>query len=94
MRGFWHADPLRKSRHPLRKISAPALSAGTPPRCAYSTFGPGSNSPRRTLSIIPSIGLLNGAGETVDELQVAESSFRNGVTSTQLIGRETGAAPA
>ncbi len=89
-----HADHLRKSRHPLRKISAYALNAGTPPRCAYSTFDPGSNSPRRTLSIIPCIDLLNGVEEAVDELQVAESSLRNGVTSTQLIWRETGAALA
>ncbi|KAB0640469.1 ATP-binding protein [Burkholderia latens] len=37
---------------------------------------------------------LNGVEEAVDELQVAETSFRNGVTNTQLIWRETGAAPA
>lgn len=43
--------------YPLRKISAYALSAGTPPRCAYSTFEPGSNSPSRTLSIIACIDL-------------------------------------
>ncbi len=47
--------PPPATPHPFRKISAYALNAGTPPRCAYSTFDPGSNSPRRTLSIIPCI---------------------------------------
>ncbi|MGN7982201.1 ATP-binding protein [Burkholderia sp. 22313] len=37
---------------------------------------------------------LNGVEETVDEVQVAETSFRNGVTNTQLIWRELGPAPA
>ncbi|WP_333976635.1 ATP-binding protein [Burkholderia cepacia] len=37
---------------------------------------------------------LNGVEETSDEVQVAETSFRNGVSNTQLIWRETGAAPA
>ncbi|WP_175884056.1 ATP-binding protein [Burkholderia sp. BCC0044] len=37
---------------------------------------------------------LNGVEETVDEVQVAETSFRNGVANTQLIWRELGAAPA
>ncbi|MDR0240953.1 MAG: response regulator [Burkholderia sp.] len=37
---------------------------------------------------------LNGVEETVDEIQVSETSFRNGVTNTQLIWRELGAAPA
>ncbi|RQR29878.1 ATP-binding protein [Burkholderia sp. Bp9142] len=37
---------------------------------------------------------LNGVEEAVDEMQVAETSFRNGVANTQLIWRETGAAPA
>ncbi|KWE59557.1 ATP-binding protein [Burkholderia sp. MSMB2157WGS] len=37
---------------------------------------------------------LNGVEEAVDEVQVAETSFRNGVTNTQLIWREIGAAPA
>ncbi|RKU03948.1 hybrid sensor histidine kinase/response regulator [Burkholderia sp. Nafp2/4-1b] len=36
---------------------------------------------------------LNGVEETVDEVQVAEASFRNGVSNTQLIWREIGAAP-
>ncbi|MEK6354012.1 MAG: ATP-binding protein [Burkholderia cenocepacia] len=36
---------------------------------------------------------LNGVEETVDVVQVAETSFRNGVTNTQLIWRELGAAP-
>lgn len=36
---------------------------------------------------------LNGVEEVVDQLQGAETSFRNGVTNTQLIWRETGAAP-
>jgi two-component system capsular synthesis sensor histidine kinase RcsC len=37
---------------------------------------------------------LNGVEEAVDEVQVAETSFRNGVTNTQLIWREIGPAPA
>ncbi|WP_322084609.1 ATP-binding protein [Burkholderia sp. BCC1972] len=37
---------------------------------------------------------LNGVEETADQVQVAETSFRNGVTNTQLIWRELGAAPA
>ncbi|WP_371142553.1 ATP-binding protein [Burkholderia cepacia] len=37
---------------------------------------------------------LNGVEEASDEIQVAETSFRNGVTNTQLIWREIGAAPA
>ncbi|WP_321959011.1 ATP-binding protein [Burkholderia cenocepacia] len=37
---------------------------------------------------------LNGVEETVDEIQVSETSFRNGVANTQLIWRELGAAPA
>lgn len=37
---------------------------------------------------------LNGVEEAADEVQVAETSFRNGVTNTQLLWRETGAAPA
>ncbi|WP_098554583.1 ATP-binding protein [Burkholderia sp. JKS000303] len=36
---------------------------------------------------------LNGAEEASDEVQVAETSFRNGVANTQLIWRELGAAP-
>ncbi len=48
------SNPAR-SPQPSRKIPLYALNAGTPPRCAYSTFDPGSNSPRRTLSIIPCI---------------------------------------
>jgi len=37
---------------------------------------------------------LNGVEETAGEVQVAETSFRNGVTNTQLIWRELGPAPA
>ncbi len=37
---------------------------------------------------------LNGVEEAVDQVQVAETSFRNGVTNTQLIWREIGEAPA
>lgn len=37
---------------------------------------------------------LNGVEEAVDEVQVAETSFRNGVANTQLIWHELGAAPA
>ncbi|WP_322087820.1 ATP-binding protein [Burkholderia sp. BCC1999] len=37
---------------------------------------------------------LNGVEEAANEVQVAEMSFRNGVTNTQLIWREIGAAPA
>ncbi|MBR7952830.1 hybrid sensor histidine kinase/response regulator [Burkholderia cenocepacia] len=37
---------------------------------------------------------LNGVEEAVDEIQVSETSFRNGVTNTQLIWRELDAAPA
>ncbi|WP_175874375.1 ATP-binding protein [Burkholderia sp. BCC0397] len=37
---------------------------------------------------------LNGVEETVDQVQVAQTSFRNGVTNTQLIWRELRAAPA
>ena len=37
---------------------------------------------------------LNGVEETVDEIQVSETSFRNGVANTQLIWRELGVAPA
>ncbi|WP_269501804.1 ATP-binding protein [Burkholderia sp. IMCC1007] len=37
---------------------------------------------------------LNGVEEAVDEVQMAETSFRNGVTNTQLIWREIGPAPA
>ncbi|WP_175839931.1 ATP-binding response regulator [Burkholderia contaminans] len=37
---------------------------------------------------------LNGVEETVDEIQVSETSFRNGVANTQLIWRELGPAPA
>ncbi|WP_322025779.1 ATP-binding protein [Burkholderia sp. BCC1977] len=37
---------------------------------------------------------LNGVEEAADEVQVAETSFRNGVTNTQLVWREIGAAPA
>ncbi|VWB61867.1 two-component system sensor histidine kinase/response regulator [Burkholderia aenigmatica] len=37
---------------------------------------------------------LNGVEETVDEIQVSETSFRNGVANTQLIWRELGEAPA
>lgn len=36
---------------------------------------------------------LNGVEEAVDEVQVAETSFRNGVTNAQLIWREIGAGP-
>ncbi|EDT39120.1 ATP-binding protein [Burkholderia ambifaria] len=36
---------------------------------------------------------LNGVEEAVDQVQVAEASFRNGVANTQLIWREIGAAP-
>lgn len=35
---------------------------------------------------------LNGVEEAVDQLQIAETSFRNGVTNTQLIWRETDGA--
>ncbi|KHK56514.1 histidine kinase [Burkholderia sp. A9] len=37
---------------------------------------------------------LSGVEETVGVVQVAETSFRNGVTNTQLIWRELGPAPA
>lgn len=37
---------------------------------------------------------LNGVEETVDEIHVSETSFRNGVANTQLIWRELDAAPA
>ncbi|QQK06032.1 response regulator [Burkholderia anthina] len=37
---------------------------------------------------------LNGLEEAADEVQMAETSFRNGVTNTQLIWREIGPAPA
>ncbi|RQZ14794.1 response regulator [Burkholderia sp. Bp9031] len=36
---------------------------------------------------------LNGVEEAVDEVQVAETSFRNGVANTQLVWHELGAAP-
>lgn len=37
---------------------------------------------------------LNGVEETGDEIQVSETSFRNGVANTQLIWQELDAAPA
>ncbi|RQR33108.1 response regulator [Burkholderia sp. Bp9143] len=37
---------------------------------------------------------LNGVEEAADEVQMAETSFRNGVANTQLIWRELRAAPA
>ncbi|KWD75980.1 hybrid sensor histidine kinase/response regulator [Burkholderia ubonensis] len=36
---------------------------------------------------------VNGLEETLDEIQVSETSFRNGVANTQLIWRELGPAP-
>lgn len=47
----------RGGNHPLPNREPYALSAGTPPRWAYSTRDPGGNSPRRTLSIKPCIDL-------------------------------------
>ncbi|KGR94077.1 hypothetical protein X948_5342 [Burkholderia pseudomallei MSHR5608] len=44
-------------RQPSRNKKLYAFSAGTPPRCAYSTFEPAGNSPSRTFSIIPCIDL-------------------------------------
>jgi len=48
---------LPRARQPLRNRKLYAFSAGTPPRCAYSTLEPAGNSPRRTLSIMPCIDL-------------------------------------
>ncbi|MGZ2748879.1 ATP-binding protein [Burkholderia stagnalis] len=37
---------------------------------------------------------LNGMEQTLNEIQVSETSFRNGVANAQLIWREAGSAPA
>ncbi|MXN76197.1 response regulator [Burkholderia sp. 4701] len=37
---------------------------------------------------------LNGLEQTLNEIQVSETSFRNGVANAQLIWREAGSAPA
>src|SRR2546427_13286506 len=55
-RSVRRAQP-RRGCQPLRNRKLYALSAGTPPRWAYSTREPLGNSPRRTMSIMPGVDL-------------------------------------
>ncbi|KVN50654.1 hypothetical protein WT14_06495 [Burkholderia stagnalis] len=53
-----------------------------------------------TVSIVPGYvkgerrNCLNGLEQTLHEIQVSETSFRNGVANAQSIWREAGSAPA